>query len=204
LKAENVRREKVRIRGSVLPRAFLNRRWRAKRALLDAVLCVGGRRRRPFPLGESMCCWCAWADAVGFRWVGWADVGFRRAGTATWEAPGERCGPDFADGRKARHWHIDSLTRVGKEVGAWVMERERVAECAVADELGRRGKVVAGFGDSDCRCGGHLVRFATKREADSAVSVACCRSQGAGLSERSGPIWWSCTGERAKNFGKNG
>ena len=99
--------------------------------------------------------------------------------------------------RKARHWHIDWLTVVGEVVAAWVMEAERSAECRMAAALACRGEVVSGFGDSDCRCGGHLVRFETEREADGAVLAgwSCSRER---------PMRWSAKGEAGKEFWEKG
>ena len=98
---------------------------------------------------------------------------------------------------KVRRWHIDGLTSVASPVGAWVARAPGSMECALAGALARRGEVVAGFGASDCRCPGHLVRFDTRRRAAAAVG-ACRRERGWRL------VWWSGSVDRAKIFGKKG
>jgi Uri superfamily endonuclease len=75
---------------------------------------------------------------------------------------------------KPLHWHIDRLTREAAVMGAWVFPAEKSAECRLAAALARAGervpaKRVWGFGASDCRCGGHLVRFARRSEVEEAV-----------------------------------
>lgn len=62
---------------------------------------------------------------------------------------------------KPLRWHIDYLRPYGEVVGVTYVEGRREDECrlvaAVCDSLpGER--VFPGFGASDCRCGGHLVR----------------------------------------------
>jgi len=105
---------------------------------------------------------------------------------------------------KARRWHIDELTRVAEVVGAWFLEAPKLVECLWAGELARRGQVVSGFGASDCRCGGHLVCFAARREAADAVAAGCCGfAVGSGLGAV-GPRWWPAKPTRAKNFAKKG
>lgn len=95
--------------------------------------------------------------------------------------------------RKRRHWHIDGLTARAEVVGAWVLAAPAELECVLAGELARRGELVAGFGASDCGCGGHLVRFGTEVEAGSAVRRGWSRlSREVG----SGPVellWWRQT-----------
>lgn len=93
--------------------------------------------------------------------------------------------------RKRRHWHIDGLTGVGEVVGAWVVEAPKSAECALAGELARRGEVEAGFGASDCGCEGHLMRFGSRGEVDSAVS-RCLRGLRRGPRR---PLWWGLGGQ---------
>ena len=69
------------------------------------------------------------------------------------------------DARLARHgrrkkplrWHIDYLSAKATMLGAIIFERPRDAECQIAAELAQRyGRPIGHFGDSDCRCGGHL------------------------------------------------
>jgi Uri superfamily endonuclease len=74
--------------------------------------------------------------------------------------------------QKALHWHSDYLTREATVVGAWLFSAPKSAECGLAAALGRAGELVSGFGASDCRCGGHLVRFARKSEVEEAVESA--------------------------------
>ncbi len=64
------------------------------------------------------------------------------------------------DARLARHgrrkkplrWHIDYLSAKATMLGAIIFERPRAAELAQ-----RYGRPIENFGDSDCRCGGHLL-----------------------------------------------
>ncbi len=63
--------------------------------------------------------------------------------------------------KKKLHWHIDHLLS-HPEVRiehVYVRETEEPVECAVAKALARVcNKVIPGFGSSDCRCPGHLLR----------------------------------------------
>lgn len=61
---------------------------------------------------------------------------------------------------KKLFWHIDHLlsSPAAKIEKAFWMEGAKAAECAVAQELGKRGESVVGFGCSDCRCVSHLFR----------------------------------------------
>ena len=73
------------------------------------------------------------------------------------------------DARLARHrrlddktirWHFDYLRAAGRWIEARTPHAE--SECTLADRLADRAgaeRFVDGFGASDCRCGGHLVRF---------------------------------------------
>jgi len=106
--------------------------------------------------------------------------------------------------RKARHWHIDSLTTVGRVVGAWVVEAGKTAECGLAASLAGGGEVVVGFGASDCRCPGHLVRFGTKGEADAAVRTFWSGARAGHKRGRNGPLWWRGEAGGAKNSVKKG
>jgi len=58
--------------------------------------------------------------------------------------------------RKKRRWHIDSLTTRGVVVGVWVWPPVKADECRFAEVFAASMPIVAGFGCSDCRCGGHL------------------------------------------------
>ncbi|MDK1031890.1 MAG: GIY-YIG nuclease family protein [Planctomycetia bacterium] len=59
--------------------------------------------------------------------------------------------------RKPSHWHIDYLSKKATMVGAITLGGAKQGECRLAAALARRfTRPVAGFGASDCRCGGHL------------------------------------------------
>ncbi len=63
---------------------------------------------------------------------------------------------------KALHWHVDYLARRAavEAVHTWPLPKR--AECLLAAALAADGsarRVVPGFGASDCRCEGHLVRL---------------------------------------------
>jgi Uri superfamily endonuclease len=60
---------------------------------------------------------------------------------------------------KRRHWHIDWLLDVARVERVAICAADRQAECATARELGRAGTTIRGFGSSDCRCPGHLIRI---------------------------------------------
>lgn len=57
---------------------------------------------------------------------------------------------------KLTKWHIDYLLRKASLQDIIICETEERLECAVAQALGRRLKVIPRFGSSDCRCEGHL------------------------------------------------
>jgi len=62
---------------------------------------------------------------------------------------------------KKLFWHIDYFlsnerARIEK---VFFRQGDKLAECASAQELGRQGEPVAGFGCSDCRCQSHLFWF---------------------------------------------
>ena len=58
---------------------------------------------------------------------------------------------------KPLQWHIDYLSTKAEMLGAIIIPGKRELECKIARELGRMFELaVPGFGDSDCRCGGHL------------------------------------------------
>lgn len=54
----------------------------------------------------------------------------------------------------ARHWHIDYLLPVASSLTVFVTESK--VECETVASLD--GRIVKGFGSSDCSCYGHLVR----------------------------------------------
>ncbi len=57
------------------------------------------------------------------------------------------------------HWHIDYLLREESvEVEAVYAREDGVGECEIASQLSGFGVVIEGFGSSDCRCPGHLIR----------------------------------------------
>ena len=59
--------------------------------------------------------------------------------------------------RKALHWHIDYLSSQARWVGALVVQGPKSWECRLAAILAKHyRRPIAGFGASDCRCGGHL------------------------------------------------
>lgn len=60
---------------------------------------------------------------------------------------------------KSMRWHIDYLTTVARVQRAYVWPWREGLECELAAALRKTGAVFAGFGSSDCRCGGHFVRI---------------------------------------------
>ncbi len=65
---------------------------------------------------------------------------------------------------KRAHWHLDYLREVTAWGGAWASHSKERLECSWAELLRRRrgaSIAVRGFGASDCRCPGHLVRVAS-------------------------------------------
>ncbi len=63
---------------------------------------------------------------------------------------------------KKLFWHIDYLLSSNHAKITKVLHREegKTAECEVAQELGKQGDPVVGFGCSDCNCESHLFRLA--------------------------------------------
>jgi sugar fermentation stimulation protein A len=60
---------------------------------------------------------------------------------------------------KPLRWHVDYLSTKAQMLGAIVVPGGRDGECRLAAELARAyPRAAAGFGASDCRCGGHLFR----------------------------------------------
>ncbi len=61
---------------------------------------------------------------------------------------------------KPAHWHVDHILTVGEVVEVWWKFGMERVECLWAARLGNIGSIhIPGFGASDCRCPGHLVRF---------------------------------------------
>lgn len=59
--------------------------------------------------------------------------------------------------RKPLRWQIDYLSTRTKFVGALMIRGPKNLECRLAGMLAQHyERPVAGFGASDCRCGGHL------------------------------------------------
>jgi sugar fermentation stimulation protein A len=59
--------------------------------------------------------------------------------------------------RKPTKWHVDYLSARATMLGAVLIDGPRRRECELAAELAEAfERPVAGFGASDCRCGGHL------------------------------------------------
>lgn len=64
---------------------------------------------------------------------------------------------------KPRHWHIDYLRPAGRIVAITLVDGPDLRECSLAEHLVNRlggTRAIPGFGSSDCRCSGHLLRFA--------------------------------------------
>jgi Uri superfamily endonuclease len=64
---------------------------------------------------------------------------------------------------KRRFWHVDYLLDddSAKVTAVFHKQAGKAEECAVAKAIGERGRAVAGFGASDCRCKSHLFRVET-------------------------------------------
>jgi|YelNatPaOPRAMG01_1025707.scaffolds.fasta_scaffold00934_36 Uri superfamily endonuclease len=70
---------------------------------------------------------------------------------------------------KRRRWHIDHFLDVSEPVEVWILTGSW-DECALAERLAVLGGSrdgLQGFGSSDCRCRGHLLRFGPRRPAPS-------------------------------------
>jgi len=59
----------------------------------------------------------------------------------------------FRKGKKI-HWHVDNLTENGKIVDVYYVICDRKIECEIAERISLQR--IGGFGDTDCKCGGHL------------------------------------------------
>jgi len=57
---------------------------------------------------------------------------------------------------KKIHWHIDHLLTRGRVIDVTQGETNERKECAIAGELAKHLKLIAGFGSSDCKCESHL------------------------------------------------
>ncbi len=67
--------------------------------------------------------------------------------------------------QKPLRWHIDYLSTHAPMVGALLLPVTKSAECRLAAALARHyPRPIAGFGASDCTCGGHL--FYVMKTAD--------------------------------------
>ncbi len=64
---------------------------------------------------------------------------------------------------KRLRWHIDHLTVVSPEMGAWWRPYSDTGECDAARFLDGRYRSVRGFGSSDCGCGSHLFHTGPER-----------------------------------------
>ncbi len=76
--------------------------------------------------------------------------------------------------RKRLRWHIDYLLRRGRIEDVAVRTWRPVGECALVQRAlgsGRAERAVAGFGSSDCRCPGHLLRLRADPAPDWAVAL---------------------------------
>jgi sugar fermentation stimulation protein A len=59
--------------------------------------------------------------------------------------------------KKPLRWHIDYLSSKARMLGAIIISDLQQSECKLAKQLSRMFELaVAGFGASDCSCGGHL------------------------------------------------
>ena len=66
---------------------------------------------------------------------------------------------------KPPHWHVDRLLDVGNIIEVWWKPGRQPMECLWAARLATIGSIhIPGFGASDCRCAGHLVRFEDRHE----------------------------------------
>jgi len=67
---------------------------------------------------------------------------------------------------------VDRLLAVGEMVEAWWKFGMERVECLWSARLSKIGSVyVPGFGASDCRCPGHLVRFEDRNGVSSAYQL---------------------------------
>jgi len=79
---------------------------------------------------------------------------------------------------KKCHWHIDYLRRRARIIKI-VCYPDRFDECIINERVFRAteaGRIVDGFGASDCRCRGHLIYTERKPEFDEKVVPGRCLS----------------------------
>ena len=62
---------------------------------------------------------------------------------------------------KQKFWHVDYLldNAAAKIVKVLYKQGDKTEECAIAEAIGERGGLIAGFGCSDCGCKSHLLRI---------------------------------------------
>jgi Uri superfamily endonuclease len=64
---------------------------------------------------------------------------------------------------KRLHWHVDYLLEHARIVEVWFVLSDTRLECVLARHLASfaaASRPIPGFGSSDCRCPGHLIRWA--------------------------------------------
>ena len=84
----------------------------------------------------------------------------------------QRVARHLAQSKKIR-WHVDYLTTNPKNAVTGVDAWRHRSECEVANALKRSSDGwTDGFGSSDCRCGSHLVYFATAERRSRALRLA--------------------------------
>ncbi len=86
---------------------------------------------------------------IHFEYGTYIYTGSARSGLAN------RIGRHFRNEKKLR-WHIDHLTVIADEMGAWWRHHSDTGECDAARFLDGRYRSIRGFGSSDCGCGSHL------------------------------------------------
>jgi sugar fermentation stimulation protein A len=87
--------------------------------------------------------------------------------------------------RKRRRWHVDFLRAHSSRVQAFPI-RASSGECALAADVAQIGcELMVGFGSSDCRCPGHLVRFTSSPVRTAAFQELLTRWRHA---PRAGPV----------------
>jgi Uri superfamily endonuclease len=63
--------------------------------------------------------------------------------------------------KKRKFWHIDYLldNDAAKIANVFIKQANKAEECKIAEVIGERGELVAGFGCSDCKCKSHLFQL---------------------------------------------
>jgi len=87
---------------------------------------------------------------------------------------------------KKLHWHVDYLLNHENTLLVdivYAVDDEKW-ECAIAEEISKKGVETSRFGCSDCKCGSHLFKFEDLNSA-----VMCCENSFETLSLQ--PIIWS-------------